>query len=273
MFRLRSWASSMMIALSRHGRWRNPLAGAVIPTGGPTIAGVGAVVLAYVALAFAATSWLVPAAAQSQPLEPGTDAWHRAQSADGFARCAASVLMALMLLQARRAPPRDAHRPGVLRAVAMSVLALLALLPVATAQLELGELIWKWSHPGATPPVHIVLRALGHSDWGVGGIVQLSVEAVVLAPLSEELFFRGMLLQALCYHGWRAWPAVLLSSVAFGLVHGQPQDVLPLVTMGLVLGYVRLRCGALWPCILMHMLFNARTIAVALLAPELDPSV
>ncbi len=43
----------------------------------------------------------------------------------------------------------------------------------------------------------------------------------------------------------------------------------PLVTMGVVLGYVRLRCGTLWPCVVMHALFNARTMAFALLAPEL----
>jgi membrane protease YdiL (CAAX protease family) len=39
--------------------------------------------------------------------------------------------------------------------------------------------------------------------------------------------------------------------------------------MGVVLGYLRLRCGSLWPCIVLHALFNARTMIAALLAPEL----
>jgi membrane protease YdiL (CAAX protease family) len=67
----------------------------------------------------------------------------------------------------------------------------------------------------------------------------------------------------------RAWPAIVLSSLAFGAVHAQPQDVAPLVTMGVVLGFLRLRCNSLWPCIVLHMLFNARTMITAVLAPEL----
>jgi membrane protease YdiL (CAAX protease family) len=43
----------------------------------------------------------------------------------------------------------------------------------------------------------------------------------------------------------------------------------PLVTLGLALGYLRVRTGSLWPGIVLHAAFNGRTIALALLAPEL----
>jgi membrane protease YdiL (CAAX protease family) len=49
----------------------------------------------------------------------------------------------------------------------------------------------------------------------------------------------------------------------------QPQDVLPMVTLGVVLGYIRLRYRSLPACVLVHMLFNARTMIIATLAPEL----
>ncbi len=100
-------------------------------------------------------------------------------------------------------------------------------------------------------------------------MAQILFGAAVVAPLTEELFFRGVLLQAVCYHVRHAWAAIGLSALAFGLAHAQPQDILPLISLGVILGWLRLRSGALWPCVLLHMLFNVRTLVFVLLAPEL----
>jgi len=61
-------------------------------------------------------------------------------------------------------------------------------------------------------------------------------------------------------------PALVFTSLAFGLVHGLPYT-LPMTLLGLVFGWLRQRHGSLWPSVCAHMLHNALTMAVALWAP------
>jgi len=257
-----------LVWLARDGRWRDPLRGVTIPAGGPTIAGVGAAVLAYIALLRIAVSLIDHAPLSGAAPPPGSAAWHRATLAEQAVDLLVALLMAALLAQARRRRP-PALRLGPRACLVGSALGLFVLFPLAALQDEMGRILWRWFYPEAAPPLHAVLQALGHSAWGVWGTVQLVVGAVLIAPLTEELFFRGVLLQAVCYHFRQAWLAVAVSALVFGCVHAQPQAVLPLLTMGVVLGYLRLRCGALWPCILLHALFNARTMVFVILAPEL----
>lgn len=258
----------VVVWLARAGRWRDPLAGVALPQQGPTVAAVGAVLLVFFALQFSLLRLFVqpPPAEAAAPLAPGSDLWHRTMAAEQGAAVTVAGLIVVLLAYTARGPAR---RPGLWRGSAAAVVALLVLLPIVTLQEEAGRVVWRWLHPDVAPPVHAVLQALERSDWGTWGRWQLLIGAVLVAPLAEELFFRGLLLQAICHHTGLAWPAILVSAGAFGAVHAQPQDVLPLVSMGIVLGYLRFATGSVWPCILVHMLFNARTMTVVLLAPEL----
>lgn len=257
-------------ALLRSGRWRNPLAGVPADESAPSLAAVFLVVAVFIVLGRAAGRVAVPGGLPEAALRPGTDGWHRLQLADEGTDLLVSLLMGVILLAGRARPGR---RPDVRTGLAVALLATLALLPVLTVQFQMGLVLWRWARPAAEPPLHVVLQALRDSAWGAWGVAQLVVGAVLVAPLVEELFFRGVLLGALRRHLGRAWPAIGASGGLFGLMHlTQPQDVLPLATMGVVLGYVRVRWGALWPCVLAHMLFNARTIGLVLLAPELLPA-
>jgi membrane protease YdiL (CAAX protease family) len=270
--------AGFVIRLARTGRWRNPLADVRVGGAGPTAAAVIGVVLVFATLQMAASRLLERDRLREAQVRPGSDAWHREQCAGELAQVAVIPLMIAVLGRGRRdrpiAPAGGAvgrsQTVGAVSCLAAAIGGVLVLWPIANAQWELGRALWQQVHPEASPPVHPVLLALHASDWGIWGTVQLLVGAVVVAPVAEELFFRGVVLGALCRHLHRVWPAILLTAIAFGLIHvTQPQDVLPLVTMGVVLGYLRLRCGSLWPCIVLHALFNARTMIAALLAPEL----
>jgi membrane protease YdiL (CAAX protease family) len=260
--------AGVLVWLFHSGRWRNPLAGVPLPQGGPTIFSVVVVILVYFALAKIAILVAELGGSPATAAIPGSTAWHRATLMEQGTALLVFGLMVVMLAQARRANP-GRFSLGRATGVAAGIVGLLVLLPLTALQSEMGRIVWNWLHPETAPPVHAVLQALSQSQWGTWGTVQLVVGAVLIAPLTEELFFRGLLLQALCYHFRHGWLAVAVSAVTFGLVHAQPQDVLPLLTMGVVLGYLRLRCGVLWPCILLHALFNARTMAFVVLAPEL----
>ncbi|MDQ3570391.1 MAG: CPBP family intramembrane metalloprotease [Actinomycetota bacterium] len=95
------------------------------------------------------------------------------------------------------------------------------------------------------------------------GLALLAVCLVVGAPLVEELFFRGLLQRALGRRAGPGW-AVAGSSLAFGLTHYQPLQLLGLLAFGVVLGLLAQRTGRLGPGIMAHAAFNAT--AVVLLA-------
>lgn len=82
------------------------------------------------------------------------------------------------------------------------------------------------------------------------------VAGAVVAPIAEELLFRGVLLPWLA--SWmRPAVAVIVSAGVFGLGHlYYGLGVLVPVVYGLVLGWLRLRTGRLGPCVALHMLFN-----------------
>jgi membrane protease YdiL (CAAX protease family) len=81
----------------------------------------------------------------------------------------------------------------------------------------------------------------------------------VVAPICEELLFRGFIFSAL--RNWRGpWPAALITGVLFGAVHGlsaPAQDLLPLAFLGFVLCLIYQQTGSLYPCIVLHLLNNS----------------
>jgi membrane protease YdiL (CAAX protease family) len=92
---------------------------------------------------------------------------------------------------------------------------------------------------------------------------------VILAPVAEELFFRGLLLRGL----WRSFgsrTAILVSAVVFGLSHfagPTVQTVLPILAttaLGLVLGWVFLRTRNLAVPVMVHVLQNALAVGLVL---------
>ena len=86
---------------------------------------------------------------------------------------------------------------------------------------------------------------------------------VAVAPLSEELFFRGMVFAGLRTR-LALWPAALLSGVIFGLPHVPtgPLAALLLVILGTALAWLYERTGSLWPCIFVHTFNNALAVVV-----------
>ena len=80
--------------------------------------------------------------------------------------------------------------------------------------------------------------------------------AVVVAPLSEELLFRGMIQSMIRKYMKNAWIAIIVASTLFAMLH--PLWSWPaLFVLAVAMGYNYERCGRLMPSILIHSLFNA----------------
>lgn len=77
----------------------------------------------------------------------------------------------------------------------------------------------------------------------------------VVAPMAEELFFRGML-YPLLRQRWSAPVAIGINGLLFSLIHVIPVILPGLFFVGIVLAWVRERSGSLWPCIFLHALQN-----------------
>lgn len=85
----------------------------------------------------------------------------------------------------------------------------------------------------------------------------------VVAPLAEEVFFRGFLYGALRKRGVPI--AALVSGVTFGLAHVASSPigfVVPLATLGVILALLYERTGSLYPSIALHSLNNSIAFGV-----------
>jgi len=111
---------------------------------------------------------------------------------------------------------------------------------------------------------HPLLSALATMTWPWK--LCIIAAAVILAPLLEEILFRG-LLQSMLRRFVTPKYTVLLSAALFAMVHfaAEPQAVPALFVLGLALGYSYERSGRLWRPILLHALFNAVMITAYLL--------
>ncbi len=84
---------------------------------------------------------------------------------------------------------------------------------------------------------------------------------VIMAPLFEEVIFRGVILEsARAKQGVMA--AWIVSSVVFGLAHVHPTVAVNAGLMGLILGFIYIESGSLWTPIVLHAVNNGIAFAV-----------
>ena len=85
---------------------------------------------------------------------------------------------------------------------------------------------------------------------------------VFLAPMAEEVFFRGFVLQGLL-PSLGTWGAVAASAALFSVSHGAIGLLLPAFILGLLLGWLFLRAGSIWACFTAHAFQNALALSLA----------
>lgn len=133
-----------------------------------------------------------------------------------------------------------------------AAVACLAVLPVCYGVLVVTQLLM----PEQWVRIHPILEFTpGASPFWLAAVL---VSTVVLAPLSEELLYRGLLQSMIRQHTRSPWPAILVTSGVFAASHSpQYQDMPALFVLALALGYNYERTGRLVAPILLHALFNA----------------
>ena len=156
----------------------------------------------------------------------------------------------------------------------------------------------KWREPTAAPAgiflvsgalLALVMGALssripGIEDLPVTELLQypqtavfLGVTAIAVAPLVEEVVFRGFIFPVL-ERRWGSVAAVLLTALMFTSLHvsqlwGSWMAVSLILLVGLALSLVRALTGALLPAYLLHLAYNTTLCLLSLLGAALEGSV
>jgi sodium transport system permease protein len=95
-----------------------------------------------------------------------------------------------------------------------------------------------------------------------------ALAVICVAPaICEELAFRGFILSGLRQTG-REWTAILTTSAVFGLAHGILQQSLGAAVIGVVIGFIAVKTGSLWPGVAYHTAHNGLSVCVGRLTPE-----
>ena len=91
----------------------------------------------------------------------------------------------------------------------------------------------------------------------------------MVAPLVEEVFFRGFIFTGLREkYGWIT--AAFVSAFLFSAVHLQPIAMPPIFLLGLVFAYLYQRTESIWPGVIMHLATNTISLTAAYLISQWD---
>jgi membrane protease YdiL (CAAX protease family) len=138
----------------------------------------------------------------------------------------------------------------------------LALVIGAAAMLVGGALqaLWASVLPDRLLQAFDVARLFRRPAWERSVMIGA---AAGLAPVCEELAFRGHLLSALRLRA-RPASAIALSALAFAALHLDPVRLPGLLFLGGLYGWLTWRSGSLYPAVLAHAVNNAAATALAL---------
>jgi membrane protease YdiL (CAAX protease family) len=127
------------------------------------------------------------------------------------------------------------------------------------SSLVAAAVLWALERAGVSVPVQTAERALELVEpW-------LAVFAfVLLAPVAEELFFRGVVFNAWLRERGRTW-AYVGSALLFAAIHLSVVTVVPIFLLGLALAWIYRRTGSLLAPIAMHATVNGISVAISLL--------
>ncbi len=125
--------------------------------------------------------------------------------------------------------------------------------PIVIVVSLLNEQIWQ-GQGGSNPILQIVLEGKDPI-----ALLLFFLTAAVAAPLFEEFLFRGFLLPSLTRYV-PVWGSIGISALIFGVAHLSLSEIIPLTTLGIILGVVYTRTRNLLAPMLLHSLWNSTTL-------------
>lgn len=168
---------------------------------------------------------------------------------------ALGVTIAVGLL-INRLPLRRAFPLGSIRLAAWLALPLVSV----GAAIVLSEVdnVFRWF----LPPPEFMTNLMSELFFPQGRFFSMFFALVVVAPLTEELLCRGIVLRGLL-HRYGPAAAVALSAMLFAFMHMNPWQTLSAFTLGVIFAWFYLRTGSVWPGVVGHAINNGLVVIIA----------
>ncbi len=160
---------------------------------------------------------------------------------------------------------------GGLLAVVLAVLPMGRDAPPALALRKAG---WRYAVFGAlgTLVLSVTVSWIGPEPEGMKQVMELAQDRgkllpslfafAVMAPVVEELIFRG-LLYGWIESRWGSKVALVVSSLAFAAAHFEPAHILLVLPLGFLFGWLRRRTNSLMPSMVSHIVNNGFAVLSA----------
>jgi membrane protease YdiL (CAAX protease family) len=150
--------------------------------------------------------------------------------------------------------------PTLRHCIALAGLWLFFLVPIFTVE-KLWVQFLQWT--GHRPFLQTTLKAYGGAveNGNFLMIVAVATSAVALAPVLEELLYRGMLHNFLSRQNGIV-VGTLCSAAFFSIMHVVPAVLVPIFVLGCLLSAIFEWRRSVWDCIVFHAYFNAGSLAI-----------
>jgi membrane protease YdiL (CAAX protease family) len=160
-------------------------------------------------------------------------------------------ILLVSVMQYRRMTYRDLLHPAKASALATAILLVPPVLLIVPFAVLLDGAMMAFVH-GLLPLSRWEEQAFSSM---ANGSLPMVIAACVLAPVLEEMLFRGILLRAFLAH-YPRWLAISYSALLFGVAHLNIYQFLLAFFLGLLLGWLFERSRSLLPGIALHAAFN-----------------
>ena len=134
-----------------------------------------------------------------------------------------------------------------------AVLAFVAIVVTIIATNIFNELIDEWFGIKMDEDYQVLFEGMARSNIGM-------LALCLLGPLCEEIVFRGGIMHPMMERKVRPWMPIVLSSLIFGLAHGNLVQILFAAIVGVVLAIIYYRTGSLLITTIAHVVNNTVTV-------------
>jgi len=111
------------------------------------------------------------------------------------------------------------------------------------------------------------LDEFGEAMGGVFGLVA----GGILAPIAEEIGFRGVLMGGLLRMRCKPWIAIVVSAFVFSCFHGTYLQLFGTMVFGIIVGWLYWRTRSLVPGMIVHMVNNSVAFGLEMVIPDVEP--
>lgn len=147
-------------------------------------------------------------------------------------------------------------------------LPVVVLLPLFMGTMLLANSLSSLLQAALSPLLQLPAAGTGAAPEGVGAWLLYFLQVCLLAPVLEELLFRGAIQGLL--RAWGPRLAMAVTAVLFTLVHTRLWDLPAVLVLGFSLGYVCEVSRSVRPCIILHAANNLFAFAVVLIRTHMD---